>query len=148
MNECVREGLTCLQRGKEGNKSHTAQPVWLSTAYSKEDLWEHVQDSAVTSFGYSLVDRGLIVHCGPILLISVVTGKIPLNHKGHKIRLVSLLSFPFSICFPTCVYTGFPSCSSPDICSWKFNPFFSVFTRYCVRAEGMSILLGKSKLSI
>lgn len=148
MSWCVRVGLTCLQRGEERNKSHTAQPVQLSTAYSKEDFWEHIQDSAVTSFAYSLMDRCLIVHCGLILLFAVVTGKIPLNHKGHKTGLVSLLSFPFSICFPTCVYTGFPSCSSPDICSWKFNPFFAVFNRYYVRAEGMLTLLGKSKLSV
>lgn len=128
MSQCVRVWLTCLQRGEQWNKSHTAQPARLSTAYSKEDFWEHVQDSAVTSFAFSLVDRSLTVHCGLILLFSVVTGKIPLNHKVPKIRLVSLLSFPFSICFPTCVYTGFPSCSSLDICSGKFNPFFLLLT--------------------
>lgn len=128
VNWCIRVWLTCLQRGGERNKPRTAQPVRLSTAYSKEDFWEHVQDYAVTSFAFSLVDRGLIVYYGLILLFSVLTGKIPFNRKGHKIRLVSLLSFPFSICFPTCVYTGLPSCRSSDTCSRKFNPFFLFLT--------------------
>lgn len=112
---CVRLGLTCLQRVKTVNKSTTTQTVVLSRM--KEACLEHIPN-AVSSFACLLVGRALSPHCGPILLAEV-TGKGAGNLKGQKISLASLLCFSSSICFPTCVYTGFPSFNNPDVCSRK-----------------------------
>lgn len=65
-NWCVRVGLRCLQREKERSKSSTTQPGGLST---KGGFLVTCSSLFFYFICFLAVDRGLIVHCGLILIL-------------------------------------------------------------------------------